>query len=123
MVINKGVAIYYAGTDLCSKLSLVTCLASYYGSDMRLEDTDDTVSTLMDFRLEHLLLLMIHLENRYKQLPVMWIERLKYFCSVAADDVKTGTDIAIQHCQQIFKALMYLLLRLRTQRTTLSLLS
>lgn len=64
VVVDEGVSVDDADPDLGSELDLRLRLAAYYGTEMRLVDADDPVPAGMCAEPEHLLLLVVHVDDR-----------------------------------------------------------
>ncbi len=63
MVVDEGVSIHDACTDLCTELHLRTGLATYYRTDVGLENADDPVDAAVGVCLVHDILLMVQNES------------------------------------------------------------
>lgn len=100
MVIDEGVAIHDTCAYLGTELHVGTSLATYYGTDMRLKNTDNAVRTLMDTRSMHLVLLVHHLYDGGDDLLLIEEQEIIAFV-VYGKDVQQLTQVLCQAVKQV----------------------
>ena len=95
-MVDISVTVHDAGADLSPELHLGFRLAPDNGTEVRLVDADDAVGAPADVLVEHLLLLLVHLERSLEALVVMPAEAREEMARLLAKEIKECQQVSLQ---------------------------
>ena len=91
-MVNEGISSNHGDTYLGAEFDFGTGFAADNGTDMRLENADNTVLATMSSCVEHGLLLPPHIQYSKEQLFVAPLQTHETVRGISGDQVKNRTD-------------------------------